>query len=448
MRNTDSAVGRVAAAIETIECRDGALNCFTQVTSRRAQAEAARLDESMARGASRPVLAGKTYAVKNLFDIEGEVTLAGLSLNAHREAASSDAVLIDRLQRAGAIMLGALNMDACAYGFTTENTAYGSTRNPHDLERSAGGSSGGSAAAVAAGLVDFSLGSDTNGSIRVPSSFCGVFGLKPTYGRLPRTGTFPFVNSLDHLGPFARDVRTLAAVYDAMQGPDSGDPACAQRPAEPTMAQLDGGISNLRVARLMGYFDVWAGPEARAASLNVAQTLGAYEEVELPSVERARAAAFLITAAEAGQLHMPALKQHYDDFEPLIRDRLLAGGLQPASWYLHAQRVRSWFRTRVLELMQQYDVLIAPATPFPATRLGKEWVELNGQRLPLRPNVGLMTQPISFIGLPVVAVPLKGAGHLPMAVQVIGAPWREDNCLRVAAWLQRSGAAYCEVVHA
>jgi len=155
-------------------------------------------------GAALPPLAGVPYAVKNLFDVQGLTTLAGSRINRDRPPAKQDAVLVARMRAAGAVLLGALNMDEYAYGFTTENTHYGPTRNPHDPSRTAGGSSGGSAAAVAAGLVPIALGSDTNGSIRVPSSLCGIFGLKPTYGRLSRSGTYPFVASLDHLGPFAR----------------------------------------------------------------------------------------------------------------------------------------------------------------------------------------------------------------------------------------------------
>ncbi|HMD29237.1 MAG TPA: amidase family protein, partial [Steroidobacteraceae bacterium] len=212
-----------------IERRNPSLNCFTALTRERASREAAAIDALRSRGQALPPLAGVPYAVKNLFDIAGLVTLAGAKVNAGNAPAAADAPLVARMHSAGAVLVGALNMDEHAYGFTTENSHYGTTRNPHDRTRVAGGSSGGSAAAVAAGLVPITLGSDTNGSIRVPASFCGVFGLKPTYGRLPRSGTFPFVHSLDTLGSFARTVTDLAAVYDALQGPYPDDPACAQR---------------------------------------------------------------------------------------------------------------------------------------------------------------------------------------------------------------------------
>uniref|UniRef100_UPI002584DA9C amidase family protein n=1 Tax=Achromobacter sp. TaxID=134375 RepID=UPI002584DA9C len=233
-----SAVAVLDATLARIRAADARYNCFTAITEDRARQEAAAIDARRARGDALPPLAGVPYAVKNQFDIAEEVTLAGGRVNAANPAAPRDATLVARLREAGAVLVGALNMDEHAYGFTTENSHYGPCRNPHDATRIAGGSSGGSAAAVAGGLVPLTLGSDTNGSIRVPASLCGVFGLKPTFGRLPRSGSFPFVGSLDHLGPFAADSASLAAVYDALQGPDADDPACAQRAAEPALAAL------------------------------------------------------------------------------------------------------------------------------------------------------------------------------------------------------------------
>jgi amidase/aspartyl-tRNA(Asn)/glutamyl-tRNA(Gln) amidotransferase subunit A len=347
----------------------------------------------------------------------------------------------------GAVLVGALHMDEYAYGFSTENTHYGPTRNPHDLSRISGGSSGGSAAAVAAGQVPLSLGSDTNGSIRVPASLCGVFGLKPSFGRLPRVGSYPFAASLDHLGPFARSVQDLALAYDAMQGPLHGpasdDPACAQRPIEPTVPLLERGAQGLRVAVLGGWFREMALPEAGDAVDAVAQALGTTRLVELPEVERARAAAFLITCGEGAALHLEHLKTRAHDFDPMTRDRFLANVLVPAAWVMQAQRVRHWFARRVARVFETVDVLLAPATPCVAPLIGSEWLQIGERRLPSRASMGLLTQPISCIGLPVVSAPLWGMSaaqpHLPIGVQLIAAPWREDHALRVAAQLQAQG---------
>ena len=445
-----SATALVQASLARIAATDGRVNAFTDVTASRAFDRAAMLDARLAQGRAGAVhtlpLLGVPFAVKNLFDIRGLATLAGSKIERDSAPAEQDALLVERMEAAGAVLVGANNMDEYAYGFTTENSHEGATHNPHDLSRVAGGSSGGSAAAVAAGQVAITLGSDTNGSIRVPSSLCGVFGLKPTFGRLPRTRSYPFVASLDHLGPFARSVRDLALAYDAMQGPDAHDPGCAQRAAEPARAQLSRGASGLRIAVLGGYFHEQAGPDARAAVERVAQALGVTRTVELPEAARSRAAAFLITQAEGSNLHLPNLKTRPQDFEPLSRDRFLAGALLPATWLVQAQRIRRWFAVRAAELLADVDVLLAPATPCVAPEIGTEWLDINGQRLPARPSLGLLAQPISCIGLPVCAVPVWGVhATLPIGVQVIAAPWREDLALRVAHALEAAGVARAPV---
>ncbi|AHV93425.1 AtzE family amidohydrolase [Bordetella holmesii] len=425
-------------------------NAFTEVTLERAYREAAEIDARRARGEALPALAGVPYAVKNLYDIAGVVTLAGGKVNAGNAPAHRDAALITRLRDAGAVLVGALNMDEHAYGFTTENTHFGPCRNPHDPGRIAGGSSGGSAAAVAAGLVPLTLGSDTNGSIRVPASLCGVFGLKPTYGRLPRSGSFPFVYSLDHLGPFAGTASDLALAYDSLQGAWAEDPACAQCQPELSLPALEG--RPLRVAILGGYFDEWAGPQARRSVAQAAAALGARDVVEFEGTDQARAAAFIITGAEGGALHRQRLTTHYDDYEPYSRDRLAAGSLIPATWTTQAQRIRRRFRDAVLPWFEHYDVLIAAATPVPATPIGTDTLSIAGQQLPARASMGLLTQPISCIGLPVATAPLwQGQGdtaHLPLGVQLIAAPWREDLCLAAARLLERAGVAYTRKVAA
>jgi AtzE family amidohydrolase len=439
-----SAVDVLNQTCARITAHDPLLNCFTATTFERARREAAAIDALRASGQPLPPLAGVPYAVKNLFDINTMVTLAGGKVNAANAAATADASLIVRMQAAGAILVGALNMDEHAYGFTTENTHYGATRNPHDLTRIAGGSSGGSAAAVAAGLVPLTLGSDTNGSIRVPASLCGIFGLKPTYGRLPRTGSFPFVHSFDHLGPFAANVSDLATAYDALQGSDERDPACSQRPVDAVGATLV-LPSGLRVGVLGGWFHDWADDAARQAVQRVADALGGATTVELKGAEAARSAAFIISGAEGGALHSARLRTRYDDYEPLSRDRLVAGSLIPATWVIHAQRLRQQVYQEALALFEQCDLLIAPATPVSAPLIGTENLLINGRSVPARASMGLLTQPISCIGLPVCSVPiwpaLEAADNLPIGVQLIAAPWREDLCLAAAAELERAGIA-------
>jgi AtzE family amidohydrolase len=439
------AVDAVGEALARINRHDGAVNAFVRHRAESALREAAAIDAARARGEPLAPLAGVPFAVKDNFDLQGEVTTAGSKVNLRRAPAAADALVVQRLRAAGAIPVGATNMDAYAYGFTTENSDFGATFNPRDLARTAGGSSGGSAAAVAAGMVPLSLGTDTNGSVRVPAALCGVFGLKPTYGRLPRTGTFAFVHGLDHLGCFARGAADLAACYDAMQGGDASDPACDPRAAQPAAHQLAKGVNGLRLARLGGYFEQWAD-EGGARALHLAERhLGPLPVTSLPHAELARAAAFLITAAEGGALHGPAVHAHFDRFEPHSRDRFLAGALTPAAWYVRAQRFRAWFRHQLQALFEQFDVLLAPATPVTATLLGQERMDVNGAALPLRPSMGLLTQPISFAGLPVVVAPVTGPGQMASGVQIIAAPWREDLCLRVAAHLENAAVATAPV---
>jgi aspartyl-tRNA(Asn)/glutamyl-tRNA(Gln) amidotransferase subunit A len=331
-------------------------------------------------------------------------------------------------------------MGEYAYDFTGENVHDGASRNPHDLARMTGGSSGGSGAAVAGGLVPLALGSDTNGSIRVPASLCGVFGLKPTYGRLSRAGSFPFVSSFDHLGPLARTVRDLTLAYDAMQGPDPADPMCNPRAAEPVADALDRGIDGLRVAVAGGYFERGASDQALGAVAACAGSLGATRRVELPEAARARAAAYVVTATEGAGVHLGRLRTRPGDFDPAVRDRLIAGALLPAPLVQRAQRFRRWYREQVLALFTSVDAVLAPATPCTAPLIGQRTMELAGETVLVRPNLGLFTQPISFIGMPVVAVPVPGPA-LPIGVQVIAAPWREDVALRVARTLEHAGVA-------
>jgi Asp-tRNA(Asn)/Glu-tRNA(Gln) amidotransferase A subunit family amidase len=398
-----SALEATDAALARISKYDSVLNSFTDVTADRARAKARTVDAAIAAGTTIGPLAGVPFAVKNLFDVQGLSTRAGSSINRERPPSPRDATLIERLEAAGAVLVGALNMGEYAYDFTGENV--------HD---------------------------GPNGSIRVPSSFCGIFGLKPTYGRLSRARSFPFVASFDHLGPFARSVEDLALAYDAMQGGDADDAACTTRAVEPVMPLLTQDIGGLRIAIAGGYFQNNVFAEAVEAVGRVAKALGATRTVELPEAARARAAAYVISTTEGASLHLDRLRTRPNDFDPAVRDRLLAGAMVPAPLVDRAQKFRRWFRAQMLELFKSVDVILAPATPCVAPKLGQATFVLDGVELPVRANIGIHTQPISFIGLPVVAVPVP-LEPMPIGVQIIAAPWREDVALRVAYALQRMG---------
>ena len=427
------------AALARIAADNPALNAFTAVFAERALVQAEGIDADLAAGRSVGPLAGVPFAVKNLFDVEGVNTIAGSKIRRNAAPAAHDATAIQRLTAAGAVLVGTLNMDEFAYGFVTENAHDGPTHNPQDLSRIAGGSSGGSAAAVAGGLVPLTLGSDTNGSIRIPASLCGVFGMKPTLGRLSRQGAFPFVESLDHIGPFARSVADLALAYDLMQGPDPLDPLC-RRPAEPAAQRLQAvADAPLRVGMLGGWFAQGAFPQVLEALEIVADALQATRGVELPGAEMARAAAFCLTAAEGGHLHLEDLKTRALDYDPAVRDRLLAGALLPDGLAEAARRYRPIFRDAVANVFEDFDSLLAPASVCPAPGIGQTTMKMDGEQVSVRKNLGAYTQPISYVGLPVVTVPLNRPGKLPIGVQIIAPAWREDLALAAALRLEQVG---------
>jgi AtzE family amidohydrolase len=421
---------RAAAVIETALDRiaelDPQLTAFTAVFAERARAHAARVDADIAAGRDPGPLAGVPFAAKDLFDVAGVVTRAGASVTADDPPAAHDADSVAALERQGAVLVGVTNMDEFAYGFVTENAHTGATRNPHDLDRIAGGSSGGSAAAVCAGLVPLALGSDTNGSIRVPAALCGICGIRPTLGRLSRRGAYPFANSLDTVGPFARTIADLQAAFAAL------DPLFEATPTVPP---------GLRCARLTDYFDTGLLPQARLAVERVCAALATTQTIALPDAARAREAAYIITAAEAGELHAARLRGQAAEYDPATRDRLTGGALMPAAWYIRAQRFRSWFHAQVVEIFARCDVLIAPATPYPATRIGQTSIDIDGSRTAIRPNLGVFTQPITLTGMPVVTIPIGEAGTLPVGVQLIGRAGSENVLLALAAELEGRGIA-------
>lgn len=392
---------------------------ITRVLAERALAEAAAVDAKLARGEDPGPLAGVPYAAKDLFDIAGLPTTAGAAARAGAPAASADAEAIRRLAAAGAVLVATTTMDEFAYGFATINAHDGTTRNPHDPERLAGGSSGGSAAAVAAGIVPFALGSDTNGSIRVPASLCGLYGIKPAHASLPLEGTFPLAHSFDDVGPFAADLGDLALVWEVLLG-EALPPAPAA----------------LRLARLGGRFRENVEPEQLAA---IDAAAPGAPLIELPDIARARSAAFLITAFEGGALHREALAADAMAYDPAVRDRLIAGALLPDALYERALAFRADFLARLHESIADIDVLIAPATPTVAPLIADPRITIDGALVPARADLGIHTQPITFTGLPALAVPLRRQGRLPLGLQLIGKPGGEGALLALAARLEVEG---------
>lgn len=414
-----SALAIVEECLGKMEAQEAPLQAVTRLLPERARREARAVDAAIAAGRDPGPLAGVPYGVKDLFDIAALPTTAGSKIYADAPPATVDAEAIRRLRSAGAILVATLNMDEFAYGFATINARHGTTRNPHDRDRLAGGSSGGSAAIVAAGLLPFSLGSDTNGSIRVPASLTGIYGLKPTHDALPMQGVFPFAHSFDDIGPFARSVVDMRGLWEVLAGKS---------------APVDG--PPLRIARLGGRFRDNMDADQMAAIDSIAPDAPI---IDLPDIARARSAAFLITAAEGGALHRDALARDAMAFDPATRDRLLAGALLPPALYDEAQAFRTRYKHLIADLIAPHDVLIAPATPCSAPLITDPRIMIDGAAVPARSDLGIHTQPISFTGLPALSVPLYRPGRLPIGLQLIGKAGGETALFHFAAMLEDRG---------
>ncbi|SAK71218.1 AtzE family amidohydrolase [Caballeronia ptereochthonis] len=412
-----SAVDATREALAVIERENAAINAFHHVFHDEALAHAGRIDALLANGIDPGPLAGVPFAAKSLFDIEGHARIAGSRARLDAPAARRDADAVARLRQAGAVLVGTTHMDELACGATGENPHFGAVRNPHDIECMTGGSSGGSAAAVAAGCVPLALGSDTNGSIRAPAALCGAWGMKPTFGRLSKRGTLPYADSLDCIGGFARNVDDLAAMYAVLDGNASNE-RCDER----------------KVAVLGGFFETYASREAWDAVMQTASLLGPHETIVMPEDEMqlVRGAATIISNVEVATAHANLLDAPAESVSPRLRTRLLAGALSPAAWYARALRYQQRFRMRMSRLFADFDILLAPCTPFAAPRFSDTTIMVGVHALEPAKHLGMLTQPISFAGLPVVTAPVIRPGRMPLGVQVIAAPFDEAACLATA----------------
>ncbi|MBK4765139.1 MAG: AtzE family amidohydrolase [Pantoea sp. Brub] len=444
IRNGNISATEIAnETIKLIHNYNPLINAWTKITDKRMLKEASFIDKN--KGIKLSLLAGIPYAVKNIFDVAGYTTIAGANMFSNRIPALKDAWVINKLCKSGSILSGMLNMDAYAYGFTTENSYYGTTRNPRNLQYIAGGSSGGSASAVASGLVHYSLGTDTNGSVRVPSSLCGIFSLKPTFGRISRNGVHTFVPSLDNIGFFSRRVDDLAIIYDYIQGKDNKDKFQVNCPIQNVFSKLHLGKNYLNCGILSGFFSTWCDNNAKIATNIVGKALQANDEIVIEETELARSAAYIITASESGNQYLPILRQTPEKFEINSKYRLIAGAMIPSAWYIQAQRFRRFFQKKVLSILKKIDILIAPATPCTAVQIGQQNIHINNQDLLVRSNMGMLTQPISFLGLPVCTVPVMTSNTLPIGIQLISAPFKEDILLYAAYILEQQGITATQI---
>jgi len=429
---TVSARAVVEAALARIERRNPAINAFTAIAAERARERAKRIDAAQRADKLLGELAGVPFAVKAMIDVAGLTTTGGSALYRNAEPAKCDAEVVRRLEAAGAICLGALNMDEFGMGGTTENACFGPTRNPHDPARTPGGSSGGSAAAVASGMVPIAIGSDGLGSIRLPASLCGVFGLRPTRGIVSAEGVLGAGGTIATLGPLARSSSDIAVCHRAVST-ESG--------RNDRAASDDASVAPIRLATASGYFREALDEDAREALQLVIDALGITREIDYPQPRRARAAATLVNATESAVGKLDLLRTRLEQFDPATRERFLAHALLPAQWYLAAQRLRRWHIDQVLRLFDEVDVIVLPATPCVAPPIGARTLRIGDADLPTGPALGWFTQPVAGTDCPALTVPVARAGRLPIGVQLMARKHREDLLFRVAARLEALGVA-------
>jgi aspartyl-tRNA(Asn)/glutamyl-tRNA(Gln) amidotransferase subunit A len=437
-----SAVDLATAAISRIDRHNHELRAFITVTGEQALEQARQADRELAQGRDRGPFHGIPVALKDLFATRGVRTTAGSRVYENFVPAIN-ATVVERLLAAGAVLLGKLNMHELAYGITSANPHFGAVCNPWNLEHSPGGSSGGSGAAVAAQMVFMAMGTDTGGSIRIPASFCGTVGLKPTYGRVSRHGVLPLGFSQDHMGPLARSVRDAALALNAIAGHDPMDPTCSRRPVVDYVPDEDCAIRGVRIGFPDGFFfdrldrDVESavrGAIARAESLGAVVT-----QVRLPDMEALNAIARIVLLAEAS-----AVAEQYPQDRGLygadVRALLDQGRLVPATDYINAQRLRRQMRREFDKVWKEVDCLITPATPIPAPRAGDTTVRLGGREEDVRLAATRLVRGMNALGFPALSLPcgLSAAG-LPVGMQIIGPAFEEALLLRVGAALEDGG---------
>lgn len=402
------------------------LNIFTQILADDAMAQAKRIDADRIAGKALPPLAGVPFVIKDLLDLQGYTTVAGARMRLQDPPAKQTATVVAALMRAGAIPIGLTRMDEYACGATGENVIGGPVHNPLDPERITGGSSAGTAAAIAAGIVPFGIGSDTNGSIRAPASFCGIWGLRPTHGRLSVEGAYPYAESLDVIGPLAADAESLALSYYAMLPENSGGQAVSK----------PGSAATLRVGILRAGFSDFADAKANEAVWKVASAFASAEIIDWPQADSARDAASIISAFEVSRNHMQRdLSARHQEYSAFVRQRMLLGQVMPQEWYERAKHYQVLYKGELARLFERVDLLLAPSAPYAATPLGAECVPASQRDYVPRADAGHLTRPIALAGVPVISAPCS-AEPLPFGVQLI-TPYGEDAlCLEAALYLE------------
>jgi aspartyl-tRNA(Asn)/glutamyl-tRNA(Gln) amidotransferase subunit A len=418
-----SIVSSVSETLARIAALNPALNAFITVFEDEAMQQARTLDGELKQGRSRGPLHGRTISVKDLIDVKGVPTTAASRVRAGHMAAA-DAALVTRLRAAGAVLIGKTNLHEFALGTTSDESAFGPVRNPHDTSRSPGGSSGGSGAAVAAGMGWASIGSDTGGSIRIPASACGVVGLKPTFGEISLAGVIPLSVSLDHVGPLAQNVSDAWAIYDALieRAQPSPAPRC---------------IDAVRVGKLGGYFLETLDGDVRTRfeeALDHLRGAGAsIVDVDLGCLPDIQRTYVNVALTEAYAFHAKALATVAGEFSDSVRSRLEMGGTISRDDYIQAQDDRVQMRGAVDRALSTCDVLVLPTMPIPPQTVGATDAIIDGRAHPLRPLTLRLTQLFNLTGHPAISLPCGNTHEgLPCGFQIVGRRQQTPELLQVA----------------
>ena len=437
-----SPVEIVDAFLTRIEQGNDPLNAFVAVTAEAAREAAAQAAQEIAAGNRRGPLHGLPIGHKDLYATKGVATTGGSRVLAGN-VPTEDATVVARLAAAGMISLGKLNTHEFAYGPTGENSSFGTTRNPWDLDRIPGGSSSGSAAAVAGGLLPVASGSDTGGSIRMPAACCGLTGLKPTYGRVSRAGILPLCWSMDHSGPLSRSAYDAALILAACAGPDPRDAASADRPVPDYPAQLSGDIRGLKIGVARHYF--FDRSQAQVAdtvdaALAVLEQRGAeLVEIDIDHIDHAGAAALAIYLAEATAYHDDTLDDRADLYTEQVRAFLEIGDQLLAKDYIHAQRYRTLLGRSMAAVLAKVDVIATPGIAMTATPIGQADVDIRGTAEPVFGAILRNTEPFDLTGLPALVVPCGfAADGLPISLQISGRAFDEATVLNVGHAYQQA----------
>ena len=426
-------------AIGSIADQNGTLNAFITVTATEARAAADQADRKFAQGIDLGPLQGIPIALKDVFNTKGIRTTCGSLLFEHNIPAYDSAVT-ERLAEAGSVLTGKTGLHELAYGITSDNPHFGTIRNPHDPTRIPGGSSGGSAAAVASGMVPAAMGSDTGGSIRIPAAFCGLVGLKPTSGRVSRFGVKPLDFSLDHIGPLTCTVRDAAIMLQAIAGHDERDDTSSRQPVDAYLPPQQPSIAGLRIGRPENFYFDRLEPAVRDAidkAFRQAEALGAHiVPVTVPDIAAMNVVARVILMSEASALLEPYLERR-ELFGPDVLALFDQGRALPATYYINAQRLRRQMQREYAKVWQTVDVLFTPTSPIVAPAIGAATVVIDGTEEDTRMAATRFFRSFNLLGWPALSLPCSSQPRtLPIGLQIIGAPFQEARILHVAAALE------------